>query len=127
MHIDSPIRILVADDHRIVRDGLRLILESQEEFALAGEAANGEEAVRMAAELHPDVILMDLRMPRMDGIAAIEAIHTQDHVEQIAWIEIPRLAIGIERNGAFDARINLDIDLELLRELIDDFGKRGAI
>jgi two-component system, NarL family, response regulator YdfI len=78
MHIDSPIRILVADDHRIVRDGLRLILESQEEFALAGEAANGEEAVRMAAELHPDVILMDLRMPRMDGIAAIEAIHTQD-------------------------------------------------
>ena len=78
MHIDSPIRILVADDHRIVRDGLRLILESQEEFALAGEAADGEEAVRMAAELHPDVILMDLRMPRMDGIAAIEAIHKQD-------------------------------------------------
>ena len=78
MPIDSPIRILIADDHRIVRDGLRLILESQEEFALAGEAADGEEAVRMAADLHPDVILMDLRMPRMDGIAAIEAIHTQD-------------------------------------------------
>jgi NarL family two-component system response regulator YdfI len=78
MPIDLPIRILVADDHRIVRDGLRLILESQEEFALAGEAADGEEAVRMAAELHPDVILMDLRMPRMDGIAAIEAIHMLD-------------------------------------------------
>jgi NarL family two-component system response regulator YdfI len=74
----SPIRILIADDHRIVRDGLRLILESQEEFALAGEAADGVEAVAMAAELRPDVILMDLRMPRMDGIAAIEAIRKQD-------------------------------------------------
>jgi len=78
MPVDSPIRILVADDHRIVREGLRLILESQEEFTLAGEAADGEEAVRMSAELHPDVILMDLRMPRMDGIAAIEEIRKQD-------------------------------------------------
>jgi NarL family two-component system response regulator YdfI len=76
--MSNPVRILIADDHRIVRDGLRLILESQEEFALAGEAADGEEAVRLSAELHPDVILMDLRMPRMDGIAAIEAIHRRD-------------------------------------------------
>ena len=74
----NPIRILIADDHRIVRDGLRLILESQAEFTLAGEAADGVEAVRLAAELNPDVILMDLRMPRMDGIAAIEAIRRQD-------------------------------------------------
>ena len=74
----TPIRILVADDHRIVRDGLRLILESQDEFTLAGEAADGEEAVRLAADLRPDVILMDLRMPRMDGIAAIEEIRRRD-------------------------------------------------
>jgi NarL family two-component system response regulator YdfI len=74
----NPIRILIADDHRIVRDGLRLILESQEEFALAGEAADGVEAVAMAASLLPDVILMDLRMPRMDGIAAIEEIRKRD-------------------------------------------------
>ncbi len=74
----APIRILIADDHRIVRDGLRLILESQEEFTLAGEAADGEEAVLLSAELHPDVILMDLRMPRMDGITAIEEIRKRD-------------------------------------------------
>jgi NarL family two-component system response regulator YdfI len=74
----KPVRILIADDHRIVRDGLRLILESQEEFALAGEAADGAEAVAMAAALDPDVILMDLRMPRMDGIAAIETIRSRD-------------------------------------------------
>jgi NarL family two-component system response regulator YdfI len=78
MTASSPIRILIADDHRIVREGLRLILESQEEFAFLGEAADGEEAVRLAEELHPDVILMDLRMPGMDGITAIEKIRGRD-------------------------------------------------
>jgi NarL family two-component system response regulator YdfI len=78
MSVESPIRILIADDHRIVREGLRLILESQEGFALVGEAADGAEAVRMAADLKPDVILMDLRMPNMDGITAIKNIHGTD-------------------------------------------------
>jgi len=78
MPVSSPIRILVADDHRIVREGLRLILESQEEFTLLGEAADGGEAVRLAEELHPDVILMDLRMPGMDGITAIQNIRGRD-------------------------------------------------
>jgi NarL family two-component system response regulator YdfI len=78
MPVSSPIRILIADDHRIVREGLRLILESQEEFTFLGEAADGAEAVRLAEELHPDVILMDLRMPGMDGITAIEKIRGRD-------------------------------------------------
>jgi len=68
------IRLLLADDHRIIREGLRLILETTEDFEIAGEAANGEEAVRLCAELEPDVVLMDLRMPGMGGIAAIEKI-----------------------------------------------------
>ncbi|MBN2084939.1 MAG: response regulator transcription factor [Anaerolineales bacterium] len=78
MPVSAPIGILIADDHRIVREGLRLILESQEEFTLLGEAADGAEAVRMAGELHPDVILMDLRMPVMDGITAIGKIRARD-------------------------------------------------
>jgi NarL family two-component system response regulator YdfI len=78
MPVSCPIRILIADDHRIVREGLRLILESQEEFSLLDDAADGAEAVRMAAELNPDVILMDLRMPGMDGITAIEKIRARD-------------------------------------------------
>src|SRR4030042_6011871 len=78
MPVSDPIGILIADDHRIVREGLRLILESREEFPLLGEAADGAEAVRLAAELNPDVILMDLRMPGMDGITAIENIRARD-------------------------------------------------
>jgi NarL family two-component system response regulator YdfI len=71
---ESPVRILIADDHLIVREGLRLILETQDGFELVGEAVNGLEALRLAAELHPDVILMDLRMPEMDGLTAIERL-----------------------------------------------------
>jgi NarL family two-component system response regulator YdfI len=70
----DPIRILVADDHLIIRQGLRLILETQDGFDLVGEAADGAEAVRLCAELKPDVVLMDLRMPGMDGLTAIERL-----------------------------------------------------
>jgi NarL family two-component system response regulator YdfI len=70
----DPIRILIADDHLIIRQGLRLILETGEEFTLVGEAADGAEAVALCAELLPDVVLMDLRMPGMDGLTAIEKI-----------------------------------------------------
>lgn len=68
----EPIRILVADDHLIIRQGLRLILETEPEFTLVGEAADGAEALSLCANLHPDVVLMDLRMPGMDGLTAME-------------------------------------------------------
>jgi NarL family two-component system response regulator YdfI len=73
----APIRILVADDHLIIRQGLRLILETQAGFEMVGEAADGAEAVRLCVELHPDVVLMDLRMPGMDGLSAIERLRTE--------------------------------------------------
>lgn len=72
--MDDPIRILVADDHLIIRQGLRLILETEPGFELVGEAADGAEAVRLCALLNPAVVLMDLRMPGMDGLTAIEHI-----------------------------------------------------
>jgi NarL family two-component system response regulator YdfI len=68
------IRIIVADDHLIIRQGLRLILETEADFELVGEAADGAEALRLCAELKPDVVLMDLRMPGMDGLTAIEKL-----------------------------------------------------
>ncbi len=72
--MSDPIRILVADDHLIIRQGLRLILETQDGFELVGEAANGLEALRLCEQLNPDVVLMDLRMPGMDGLTAIEKL-----------------------------------------------------
>ena len=67
-------KVLIADDHQIVRQGLRLILETEDGFDLVGEASDGAEAVKLAGELHPDVVLMDLRMPGMDGLTAIEQL-----------------------------------------------------
>jgi NarL family two-component system response regulator YdfI len=75
--MSEPIRILVADDHLIIRQGLRLILETEDGFDLVGEAADGAEAVRLCAGLHPAVVLMDLRMPGMDGLTAIERLHAE--------------------------------------------------
>jgi DNA-binding NarL/FixJ family response regulator len=68
------IRLLIADDHPVVRDGLRGILEASGEFEVVGEAANGREAVDRAAALKPDVVLMDLRMPDVDGVTAIKLL-----------------------------------------------------
>jgi len=65
------IKLLIVDDHPVVRDGLSGMFASSDEFEVLGEAGDGAEAVRLAGELQPDVILMDLRMPGMDGLAAI--------------------------------------------------------
>jgi len=68
------IRLLIADDHAIVREGLRALVEDRPDMELVAEAVDGAEAVKQALALNPDVILMDLMMPRMDGLAAIQAI-----------------------------------------------------
>jgi len=70
----SRIRLLIADDQLLVRLGLRMVLEAQPDFLVVGEAENGRSALRQAAETNPDVILMDVRMPGMDGIEATRAI-----------------------------------------------------
>jgi len=71
------ISVLIADDHTIVRDGLRLILESSGEATIIAEASNGLEAVQLVRRFNPDVILMDIAMPEMNGIAATERIHKE--------------------------------------------------
>lgn len=68
------IKIIIADDHPVVRSGLRALLSSQPDFEIAGEANNGEEAARLAISLVPDLILMDLQMPILDGLGAIKLI-----------------------------------------------------
>ena len=74
------IRILIADDHPVVRAGLRGMLSGEPDFEVVGEAQNGKEALALTGELRPDVVLMDLRMPEMDGVTAIGLIK-EEHPE----------------------------------------------
>ena len=77
------IRILLADDHLVVRMGLAAIIGIENDFELAGEADNGQDAVRLAAELKPDVIIMDLMMPKQDGVRATECILKENPDQKI--------------------------------------------
>lgn len=72
--MNSASRVLIADDHALMRDGLRRLLESETGFAVVGEAENAENAIHLAQELQPDLILLDLAMPRVDGLEALESL-----------------------------------------------------
>lgn len=75
--ISSPIRVLCVDDHPLMRDGIAFALQSQKDMELVGQAVDGEEALTLFRELRPDITLMDLQMPGMNGIATIEAIRKE--------------------------------------------------
>ena len=94
----GPIRLLLVDDHEVVRQGLHLFLEPDDSLEIVGEANNGQEAVAQAARLEPDVILMDLLMPVMDGVSAIREIK-----ERAPEIEIIALTSVLEDRLVVDA------------------------
>lgn len=75
--MDRTIRVLIVDDHLVVREGLRMIFETVAGLSVVGEASDGATAVRLVGEIQPDVVLMDLRLPGMDGLEAMEYIRKQ--------------------------------------------------
>lgn len=80
---NEPIRILLADDHPVVRDGLVAILETQPDFQVVGEAGDGATAVQLARETEPDVVLLDLEMPGMDGVATLRQMRADNDAVRV--------------------------------------------
>ncbi len=99
----TPIRVILADDQRLLRDGLRIILNAAPDIDVIAVAEDGEEAIRFADELRPDVMLLDIRMPRCDGLEATRRIlaqHPQIHIALLTTFDQPDLVSEAAREGA---------------------------
>ena len=95
---DERIKVMVVDDHSIVREGLKHVLEQSGEFEVVGQAADGEEAVRVAAEVSPDVVVMDVIMPRKDGVEACREI-----MESAPGTRVVMLTVANEETAVLEA------------------------
>ena len=103
MNDRAAIRILLVDDQQLIRMGFRMVLVASPEFVVVGEAANGAEAIEAVRELAPDVVLMDVRMPRLDGIAATEQIvqqHPDSRIIVLTTFDLDEYAFGALAAGA---------------------------
>ena len=98
MTSNERIRVMVVDDHSIVREGLKLVLEQSGEFEVVGQAGDGEEAVRVAAEVSPDVVVMDVMMPRKDGVEACREI-----MESAPGTRVVMLTVADEETAVLEA------------------------
>ncbi|TAM82759.1 MAG: response regulator transcription factor [Acidobacteria bacterium] len=94
----QSVRIVIADDHPIFRDGLRKLLEAEQDFKVIGEASDGGEAIEMAQQLKPDVLLLDLAMPRVPGLEALRQLGSS-----VESIKVILLTAAIEREQIVDA------------------------
>jgi len=126
----ESIRILIADDHAVVREGLRALIEVEPGMELVGEAADGIEAVQKARSLHPDVILLDLVMPRMGGIEAIGEIKAQDPGARIlvvtSFAEDDKVFPAIKA-GALGYLLKDSTPRELIRAILDVYQREPTM
>ncbi len=84
----KKLRILLADDHKVVRDGLRLLVDGQPDMRVVGEAANGKEALQQAHALKPDLVIMDLSMPELNGLQATERLHADQPATKVVALTV---------------------------------------
>ena len=150
--MNECINVLIADDHTLFRQGLRKLLEAYEEIAVVGEAANGREAITRIDEVFPDVVLMDIKMPQMDGIESIRLIKKKHPTLNIIALsmyddaEYVLKAVNAGASGYMQKDVSADrlvdtikqvqngnrplvhlaVDSEILRGVIPDAGKYDA-
>jgi DNA-binding NarL/FixJ family response regulator len=109
-----PIRVLIVDDHPVVRQGLRVLLEVQDGIEVTGEAGDGPTALNLAAEQQPDVILLDLKLPGLDGLAVLEQLkHTTAKVLVLTSVTDP-VAAGRAMRGGAAGVLYKDVDPDAL-------------
>ena len=111
------IRVLLADDHAMVRKGFRLILEAQPDMEIAGEAGNGREAVELAEKLHPDVIVMDVAMPELNGIEATRRLAASSPHTRVLALSMHKDSVYVReilRAGARGYLLKDSIDTDLI-------------
>lgn len=114
---DRAIRVLLADDHTIVRQGLKLILAAQPDFEVVGEAANGREAAELAEKLRPDIVLMDVQMPELNGIEATRRMVAANSRVKVLVLSMHKEALYVReilKAGARGYILKDAIDTELL-------------
>jgi two-component system, NarL family, nitrate/nitrite response regulator NarL len=123
-------RVLIVDDHAFIRRGVQSILEPFPEWELCGEAENGQEAVQKSSELHPEVIIMDVSMPLLSGIAAAEIIknmHPEIRIVLLTLHDSAELARKAFRAGVRGYLLKTDADSELLKALLVVIGDGSYI
>ena len=111
------IRVLLADDHAMVRKGFRLILEAQSDMEIAGEAGNGREAVELAEKLHPDVVVMDVAMPELNGIEATRRLAASSPHTRVLALSMHKDSVYVReilRAGARGYLLKDSIDTDLI-------------
>lgn len=115
-----PLTLIIVDDHKLIRDGLRALLQRESDFLLLGEAADGREGVRLVAELKPDVVVIDLSMPELNGIEATRQMRSAGYGGGIVLLssnDERRKVLEAQEAGA-DAIVHKDLAFEQLLEAI---------
>ncbi|MBD2539892.1 response regulator transcription factor [Coleofasciculus sp. FACHB-SPT36] len=122
------LRVLVVDDHELTRFSLKLAFQSQANIELVGLATNGQEAVEMVERHHPDVIILDLQMPVLDGLSASTQIkHIDPHAQIIAYssVEDPQIEV-MSQTARIDAFCKKDTATQELIALVKQLGQRAV-